>query len=477
MVELRASAAHGCYSCGRSMLKAKKVYRTKRYCETCYARLFKPRLCPGCGERKRLATFDAFAVCSSCVTAAPCVRCKRTGRPVGKLTMYGPACNSCAHYYTEPRPCDACGTLSTRLTKKHADGQDLKCCPKCASACETCPRCRRSRVLVENASGERQCKLCTNVGDVSCRTCDKPSPAGRGPECEDCYHRRTFYKRLQLNVEALASDTFRAEYQAYGEWLIQRVGGKRASFLINPHLETFVEMNLRWDEIPSYAQMLESLGAAWLRRARLPMIWMSDTRGVLVDEAIKAEDTELRRIDTIIDSVAADSLRDVLMKYRAHLESNPGKRQNSPRSIRMAMRSAANLLLVVSSSDVALPSTASLNSLLAQTPGIAASLAGFVNFLNGRYQLGIQFPKDNSLALKARRQRAEQQIKHLVREAETGADVLDRWPAAALEYFHGVSRYKRSELTLTEDSDHQGLTISLQGRIYWIPLPSPVEQG
>lgn len=471
MVEADADRNNCCASCGKAMQKAHRVYLSQRYCSTCYARLFKSRPCPGCGARARLATFDASAVCGSCTAAGPCVRCGRAGRPVGKITLYGPACNSCAHYFTEPRHCEVCDRLSTRLVKKRVDGRDLRCCPKCWSTSATCPSCRRCRILVEGRNSVMECRRCAYVGEVCCRTCGDMMPAGYGHECKDCYYRRTFHKRLQINTAALSSNIYRLAYALYGEWLLKKAGGKRAALMINRHLKCFMEMNSRWLDLPTYPQLMESFGAQWIRRAQLPVQWMIEAQGLHVDQKIRIEHTELRRIDSIISSMASGAARALLIDYRKHLESKPNKRRNSLRSVRMALRSAANLLLKSAAVGQALPSSSSLRSLLAETPGIAASLTSFVSYLNVSYSLGLVFPQDNRDAIKLRRARFELMVKALMREAAQGTNVLDRWPAAALGYFHGVTRFRKADLTITPDTEQTGMFVSLQGEKYWIPMP------
>lgn len=475
MVESHKQEDNCCSACHKPMQKAHRVYLFRRYCNTCYARLFKPQLCPGCGNSARLPIFHSTAVCHSCITSVPCMRCERIGRPVGRLTPKGLACNSCAHYFTEPRHCEVCNALSTRLSKKRIDNQEMRCCPKCASNAETCPSCRRYRVLIDGRDGVRECRRCAQLGEIECQSCGELSPAGYGSECENCRDRRTFYKRLQMNVQALSRDVFREAYSAYGEWLINKIGPKRAALLINGHLKSFMEMNAQWLGLPTYQQLLEAKGALWIRRAQLPMQWMTEERGMHVDEMLKEDVTETRRIEAIVVSLSSETGQKLLQAYRVHLESKPNKRANSLRSVRMAMRSAANLVLVSEAAGRPMPSSESLRSLLAETPGVAASLASFISFLNASYELSIVFPKDNREAIKLRRKRFEQILKSLMSEAASGVDVLDRWPAAALGYFHGVARVSNKGMALASDPERNGLFVTLKGQEYWIPLPSTAQ--
>jgi hypothetical protein len=206
-----------------------------------------------------------------------------------------------------------------------------------------------------------------------------------------------------MNVQSLSRDVFREAYLAYGEWLINKIGPKRAALLINRHLKSFTEMNAQWICLPTYQQLLQGKGAQWLRRAELPVEWMVEERGMCVDETLKEEVTEAGRIEAIVASMPSEDGKKLLQKYRVHLESNPNKRANSLRSVRTGMRSAANLVLASEAAGRSMPSSESLRSLLAETPGVVASLTGFISFLNASYELSIVFPKDNRDAVKLRR--------------------------------------------------------------------------
>lgn len=297
------------------------------------------------------------------------------------------------------------------------------------------------------------------------------SPAGYGTECRNCCSRRVFQKRLQINIEALSHDGFREAYAEYGAWLLARAGPARAALLINRHLESFREMNALWRKLPTYQELLEAKGALWIRRAKLPVQWMIEERAMQIDAALKTELTETRRIEGILASVPSETGRKLLENYRLHLESKPNRRVNSLRSVRMALRSGANLVLASEAAGYPVPTSHSLRSLLAETPGVAASLSSFVSFLNKFYGASIEFPEDNRDAIMRRRTRFERDLRMLMGEAVAGKDVLDRWQVAALGYFHGVAKVHKKEMPLMTFPDQDGLLVKLRGQDYWIPLP------
>ncbi len=374
-----------CDQCGRAMTKAKKVHAGSRYCGTCYARLFKRRLCSGCGNYSRLPIFDAKAVCSRCVIARPCVRCGRLGRPVGKLTDYGPACNSCAHYFNVPKPCERCSVLSTRLAHTAFDSQMIKCCPRCARlSARTCPMCRHHRFLALQLDGREICRRCAESNNAKCSKCDKGIPGGRGSECEDCYWSRTFDKRLTLDANALRTDPVINEFLAFGSWLQLKIGNQRAALSIHRHLDFFMLIDEKWGVMPPPEHLLMQIGICGTRRARVPLRWLASVRGYVISDASLEEHVERDRIRQIMTELSCDGDSTLLSGYQAELETRVSMGTLKLRSLRACLRAAVDLLHTAKSKGKGIVEQHQIDNLLKIKPGIAANLWGFISFLNAR---------------------------------------------------------------------------------------------
>ena len=52
-----------CDDCGARRVRITRVYKGIRYCPTCYKRMFKRRMCTGCGNFARLPVRIPEAVC------------------------------------------------------------------------------------------------------------------------------------------------------------------------------------------------------------------------------------------------------------------------------------------------------------------------------------------------------------------------------------------------------------------------------
>lgn len=466
-----------CDECGRSMQKAHRIHKGQRYCVTCYARIFKRRLCPKCGCYARLPKDDPIAVCKKCEKANPCARCGKTGYEIGKVTLYGPVCNACAPHFRAPEPCENCGQSSPRLTRVSRMGGDKRLCPKCARADHgTCPACRRHRLLQEGPDGRMLCKVCAEMGELPCPRCGKPMPAGRGKSCETCYWTDVFGKRLLIDRAALAEPAMERAFQEFGDWLLVKVGPAKAAITIHRYLSFFIKMGKVWKAIPSYADLLKHFGAEGLRRVRLPMKWLAETRGVISDALAREADSEHRRIEAIMASVPHGTLAgQALRAYRDELMRRVTAGSTSIRSVRLSLRPAASLLLASRGLKDGLPNQAALDRYLIDAPGQRAALTGFANYLNRQSSLGL-VPRVNERRVKAaRRGRLEAEMMELMREGKKtdNANIQRKWVSVALEYFHGLPR--RSGTSVRNDqitAEGNGFSVLLDDRKYWIPQPN-----
>lgn len=434
-----------CDECGRAMAKAKKIHKGKRYCATCYPRLFKRNECAGCGNFARLPVFDPASRCNGCARDKPCVRCGKESFKLGRMTPYGPACKPCATYFREPEQCEICGKTSRRIATNSQSG--LRSCPTCSGPdAATCPVCRRHRVLVQDESGVMLCRPCHELGKITCGTCGHSMPAGRGSECEDCYWRRSFNRRLAIDLAGFRTAEMSKAFSDFGVWLHSEIGAKPAALNIHRHFVLFSDMESRWGQLPTYMQLLEGFGAAGLRRVELPMRWMQATGGIVVDEVAREHHTEMRRIAELQESVVAAESRAILKKYQASLLVKVEQGSTSIRSVRLALKPAVDLLKLAWIQGNAMPSQRTLEHFWHASPGQVAAVTGFINFLNRTFGMKLDARPDKRLIEKARRQKKERALRQLLRERQEGEAFERKWISAALAYFHGITRFSAQQL-------------------------------
>ena len=469
---------HDCDECSRKQVEIARVYRGHRYCRTCYAREFKHRACPGCGETARLPREFPKAVCRKCERARPCVRCGRQMERMGMRTAYGPACPACAPYFREEEPCEACGTPSRRLTRVARLGHDLRVCPRCARADHgTCAWCRRHRLLAEKEDGEWVCKRCSEEGRVPCPSCGERMPAGRGHQCERCYLEGLADKRTKINKAAFRTPTMAWHFMEFGNWLKATRGPEKAAQKIHRFVPFFMEIERTWQRIPPYGELVAHFGAKKLRSVHLAMQWIEESGLVKPDPMQREADSDRRRIEATLERFLEGShAREILESYLESLDERVDEGRSSTRSVRLAIGPAAKLVEAAMKRGRLVPDQMVLEGYLRKTPGQTAALSGFVTHLRGTLGTELKLPpRDRRAAERRRRRKLREEMLELMRGGTTEPTTERRWMKTALVYFHGVPR---KAADCVDDSDivpeREGMSVQVEGRSYWIPLqPRP----
>lgn len=476
MVSADVSGDMGCYGCGCAMLKAKKVHKGQRYCDNCYHRLFKRRMCSGCGNYGRLPVFDPSANCSSCERAGPCVRCGKTEFKIGMRTEYGPVCKICVPYFRTPEPCETCGKLSQRVAKSTVTG--LRSCQKCREPEHaTCPCCRRHRLMVAGEDGQKRCRMCNSDGERACASCGVQMPAGRGRECETCYWTALHHKRTQINLNGFGSQLGQA-FQDFAPWLLGRVGPHKAALSINKHYRFFKAIDVTWGKVPDYEEFLRHFGAGGLRQAETPMRWLTESGKVRVDVQSRERHSEERRVEAILDELQDVWPRKLLSGYHAMLSSRIERQEADLRSVRLALRAAVSFLKVARLGDEVMPTMRELESYWRSSPGQVAAVTGFVGYLNKFYDQQLKTKPDKRWLMKAKRAKAEHELLALLQTP--GAENFNsRWIVKALVYFHNVSRVSQKTLVFTtEDFNNTAGFRVVHGSVtLWVPSASSFRPG
>ena len=467
---MNGKAVSYCDECGRCITKASRVYKGARYCATCYARTFKHRRCPLCGEMARLPKFDQAAVCKKCETKGPCIRCGKVEYKVGKVTPYGPVCKSCSVHFRAPRTCALCGALSKYLITIELGSKRVKVCNRCGrKAHGVCQACHRYRPLFTAPDGLLLCKHCLEKGEITCHTCGKLMPAGRGTQCDECYWTQTFRKRVQIDCATFSNPILSKRFNQFGEWLLARVGSHKAALTIHKYLPFFLSVQENWPDIPSYHDLISVLGTAYLRRFLLPVRWCEAERGLVIDLQEKVCVSEKRRIESLILSLPSESeATKVLVAYKAELLKRYDAGKTSMLSIRLALRPAASLLMQAIVSGKLLPDQSALDEFLLGRPGQKAAVTGFVNFLER--EKGIQLViRIDTKTVRARKQAAlEKKIFALMHSGVLQDGMGVAWIKLAMEYFYDVKVKKNSLITNLKPFE-DGFSVFIENHEYFLP--------
>lgn len=462
-----------CDECQCIATKIHRVHKGRRFCNTCYARLFKRRLCSGCGNFGRLP--EEGAKCIRCESKASCVRCKKVGKPVGLMTPDGPACASCAHHFSEPGPCERCGRLSTQLTRVLAIDPDVRCCPRCArEGAATCPDCRHHRFLVQCNDGRMRCKLCAEKGEVQCATCTRLMPAGRKNECENCAWERSLDRRVRIHVEVFENASTRQRFNEFCQWLKNQMGAHKAALKLKHYVPFFSFLDAHPIGLPSYVFLLEHFSAEGLRRMQTPMLWLNTRYGVAGDEQLRKEHSEKRRIQEIIESTPAGVGLDALLGYRAYLLVKQGDGSTSIGSVRLSLRAAKGVLASASEQFDALPTQKSITAYLTQTPGQRATAQGFIGYLNRTHSFSLTTEVSERAVARAKNYKLETTLYALYSTGGEGEAYERTWIKTALMLLHGVNGVNKKTLSYSALAFQgvAGFNVVLKAKAYWVPGPT-----
>lgn len=432
-------------------------------------------MCPRCGELARLPKNDPEAVCRQCDVDKPCARCGKASSDynIGKVTPYGPVCNACAPYFREPEPCEVCGKPSQRLTRVTRMGHDHRLCPSCATADHgTCSACRRHRLLVVAPHGDALCKACYEQGEIACPSCGHPMPAGRGDACEPCYWTRTCRKRITIGQAGITTKALSEAFGEFGEWLIRTTGPHKAALKINIFLLFFLELDQIWSRIPSYTELLHHFGAEGLRRVRLPMRWLQEEQGIEPDHKAKRISSEKRRIQACLSSLPSTSLsKKALQAYWLQLEARIHAGKTSYTSARFAIRAATGLLVTTDREGQRLPGQSDVDSYLRSVPGQAASVTGFINFLNRQHGTTLAAKVDAKQAKARRKENLAQKIMKMAASTDKDESWRLQWAMLAMEYFHDKKVSKKILNSSVIEPSGDGFSVTIQEFRYWLPMP------
>lgn len=463
-----------CDECGRFVAKIWRIYKAHRYCSTCYARVFKHRNCPKCGNCARLPRNDANALCRRCEIDRPCARCGKIDYEIGKITPYGPVCKTCSPHFQAPEACGLCGKMSIYLARVTRLNIDVPICPKCARRdYQTCQACHRYRLLTEAPNEQMLCKICLEKGNKPCSQCNTLMPAGYGRRCETCYWKSLLEKRIEMDCASFVAPQMAMHFKAFGQWLGHKVGENKAASTIHRYLSFFLAIERQWQFIPKYEELLAHFGALQLRRSLLPVSWMTENKIIVPDTIAKEEDSDKRRITVILDKFPKKSQeRELLTSYYRSLITKLEAKKTTICSIRLALSPARALLHKAREMECIPPDQKVLDAYLKAAPGQRAALSGFVCYLRDTHEVKITLPKpDTEKARRNRKKKLEGEMLILMQEDGNSEQFKQRWLSVALAYFHGLPKkvgktIPNKQIAVLEDG---GFNVAWKEQIYWIP--------
>ncbi|HAQ47692.1 MAG TPA: hypothetical protein DCR37_01405 [Glaciecola sp.] len=458
-----------CDECEGDKQHISRRYFGKRFCQSCYSRLFIKKPCATCNEVAKLPVFEVEPICQSCVRKEPCVRCQRQGLSVGKLTKKGPVCKACHPYFKPEKTCQQCGKISRFAWNVDVEDKSLTLCMPCANQDhKTCYKCRRYRPVYTIEKDKPICKKCKLEGDVGCRQCGALHPAGYGKICYSCYAMNTFRKRQSIGAQAYENKAVTIKWHQFCDWLLDEVGADRARLKINKFVNLFQSLDTEYGDIPQHEKLLNALGVKALRKYALFKRWAISAGFYSVDEQTEQAFSAQQLINDYLTSFSDDNEATTLLRaYHKKLVS----KGSETRSVRLAM-TPAKRLLDISKGDV--PEQKHIDLLMMTSPGQKASVTGFINFINQQLSLDLVI-RDKHVFAKLIENKLAQKMLMLMQEDKPD---IEEWLLTGMAYFHGKVMNKKafSSVKLTLHSVNEA-HLYTDNKQYLLPLHDSMHDG
>lgn len=440
---------YDCDGCKEPLLTWDYRYQGNHYCRQCYDRLFKINICLICGKLKKIFIDLVVPVCKICqVKDKPCIRCGKIEYTPGKITAFGPVCNSCAKYFREYGQCSVCNRVSHNVANRTlSDGHKEMLCQSCY--CKTLPICSRCgkqrKAYLYDKNEKAVCHICSLEGERICSQCGARFPAGKGRLCSDCTYQNTYRRRLDFGRNALS--IYMSEvFVGFGEWLIERRGIQYTVVSIHRYLRYFLRLDHLAQEIgriPNYVEVVERLTVQETRANLLVTIFLDQIGVIRIDKVIQEEYSNLDMIHRYLDRFEEGAWAHIVLeKYMAYLYAKLDSGKTTIRSIRLSIGAATNLLSYSKELSEDVLTDNGLCGYLWKYPGQRSTLSGFVIFMQRSYHLPLKLPGKEFPILEApyaSHMQLKQRLIDILRERHQSQEYENALIKIAIEYFHGIS--------------------------------------
>lgn len=267
-------------------------------------------------------------------------------------------------------------------------------------------------------------------------------------------------------------------FERFANWVLLELGPKAAALKINVYYRFFKELESVWQGVPQYSELLQHFSAEGLRRSRVPMSWLSEFDGLVVCAQAREEDSEQRRVRSIMEQPREPWSQQLIIGYHHMLQSRLAAGDISLRSIRLALRSASDLLDHSRLKATAMVDQKTLDGYWRKSPGQVASVTGFVGYLNQVYNAGLNSRPDPKWARQQKQAKRERELVELLPQRDETSDFESRWIVKALAYFHGIGRISRRALVYVPATYQgtAGFNIECSQGVLWVPSAGTYER-
>lgn len=461
---MESSNEKHCDQCGQFVDRITRRYKEESYCLNCYLRCFPHSVCSECHEQKRIHYGDKKRICCNCYTkVTPCVRCRRTGRPIGKVTSSGPFCSSCYRYLQEQNECSLCGKMDV-VSRGLSVGVGSPICDPCRSKLRPkCPGCGIRRKLYEIDTGVLRCYRCRDNIKYYCTRCDVELTGKEKTLCPLCSAKRLNKIRKHQNALSLDTPGARKLFIEFVNWLEKTRNSIDAAHKQNRYFLFFETIEPFPQDWYLTLDFLIQVDGGYLRRSSMPRQFL-ESKGVVFDEKLLVTAMDLRTIDmntASLEKARSSALQEAILRYISFRKSQLEKGDIKARTLRFETSAMKNFL---DSNRWAKNPQKALENLLRESPGQRASIFKFVSFTRENTSLGIFMPSPNP------ENGVVASLKRYLKKPSSKNFRL--YTFFALDYFHDFYLPRNAHIQIKEVGD--GLEVTFKSHTYWVPSPTRI---
>lgn len=468
-----------CEYCHEKLTDFDYRYKGKHYCKKCYNYLFHFKKCTVCKRRRKIFYALKTPICKFCqVKEKPCIRCNKSQYEFGKITEFGPACKSCAKYFTINKKCLECGESNHTVSNRSLlDGSTKLLCQKCFKKklpiCSSCAY-RREAFSYSIDTNKPLCKICTIEVNRVCKQCNKLFPAGMGRICSECSSDNSLAKKVKLISESL-SPYMSSYFTKFNSWLKKRRGTVYVSYRIRHYHSYFLALDNFCEElqrIPTYEEVADRFTIAETRKYLSVTTFLDEMGVIKIDEVIQDKYANLDMIDKYLASFKKGTYKHKLLhSYHSYLEGKLASNKTTIRSMRLAITPAVKFLKYCDNFSEKKPNNFMLSGYLWIYPGQKAAITGFINFLIKEFNLEF-FLKELKEVIFAKPNLSKAQLKHrlisLLRKDKLTSTQKRDLLKTSVGYLHGI--IIPDNIFLTINSSEDILFFRLGREEFYLPL-------
>lgn len=392
-----------CGNCGQEMRKAQRIHQGTGYCAICYPRIFPQRPCHVCGRTARAHRNDEKPICGDCLREdRSCLRCGKLTPKAALRVGQRVACASCARYYRAPEPCDMCSAMSMRLSRSSAYLHNGRMCDKClrAAVAATCSHCGKHRTVnLMTLDRKPLCKVCCAHPAAShpCPDCSATVNGLGNTPCLECAIKRSNVVQQLGAQHLLTQESVRQLYAEFTRWGNETGRASKLARGAARYLQFLVKLDaaLQQRAVPlDDSVLVQVFTTEELRRMGLLSQHLAET-GLLRDDAVaRRRRSDERLLAARREAIAGQPWAEDFDRFEEALSTRTPA--ISLRTHKAYTHAALSLLTQAQVARACQISQKAVDGLLANKPGMKASLSVFVAHLNALHGLRLKLKSKTS---------------------------------------------------------------------------------